>query len=44
LLTEDPTDGVAQIRFAATVGANNSRNAFTLEAHFGTVAKRLKAL
>lgn len=44
LFSEHPTDGVAQIRFAAPVRANNSSDSTAVEFHFSPVVKRFEAL
>jgi hypothetical protein len=44
LLAEDPADGVAQVGFAAAVGADDGRDATPVEPQFGAVTKGLEAL
>ena len=44
LFAQHPTDGVAQIRFAAAVRAHDGGDARPVEPHFGPVAERLKTL
>ena len=44
LFAENPADRVAQVRFAATVGTDYSRDARAVKAHFRAVAKGLKPL
>ena len=44
LLTQHPTDGIAEVAFSTTVGAHNGGDAGAVEAHFGLVKERLEAL
>ena len=44
LLAQDPTDGIAQIRFSTAVGANDGCDARTGELHLGSIKEGLEAL
>src|SRR5580704_7126804 len=44
LLTQDPANGVAQVRFSTAVGANDGCDAGTGKFHLGSIKERLEAL
>ena len=43
LFAQHPGDGVGNIRFAASVGADDGGDAFALKAQFGAITKRLES-
>ena len=44
LFAEHPTDGIAQVRFATAVGADDGSDAAAIEAQLGAVTEGLEAL
>src|ERR1019366_4581713 len=44
LLAEDPADGIADVAFAAAVGADNGGGGVAVEAELGAIAKALESL
>ena len=44
LFAEHPTDGIAEVRFAAAVGTDDGRDAAAIEAELRAVTERFEAL
>src|SRR5215469_11946297 len=44
LFPQDPTDGVADVRFSAPIGSNNGGDPCAMEAEIAAVVERLEAL